>query len=61
MVRDNPADAPRHGRILPDLNLKTYPGDIPDHLHANCFITRPMDQDRFIEVVRSVEDFGWPP
>ena len=27
------------------------------NLHANCFITKPVDLDRFIDVVRSVEEF----
>jgi CheY-like chemotaxis protein len=31
--------------------LKTY------NLHANCFITKPVDLDQFIQVVRSIEDF----
>jgi CheY-like chemotaxis protein len=31
--------------------LKSY------DLHANCFISKPLDLDRFIEVVRSIEDF----
>ena len=31
--------------------LKSY------NLHANCFISKPLDLDRFIEVVRSIEDF----
>jgi len=26
-------------------------------LHANCFITKPIDLDEFINVVRSIEDF----
>ncbi|MDD5368110.1 MAG: response regulator [Anaerolineaceae bacterium] len=26
-------------------------------LHANCYITKPVDLDQFVEVVRSVEDF----
>ncbi len=26
-------------------------------LHANCFITKPVDLDNFISVVRSIEDF----
>ncbi|MBN8482589.1 MAG: response regulator [Xanthomonadales bacterium] len=26
-------------------------------LHANCFITKPVEFDQFIEVVRSIEDF----
>ena len=31
--------------------LKTY------NLHANCYITKPIDLEQFIKVVRSVEDF----
>jgi len=26
-------------------------------LHANCYVTKPVDLDRFIHVVKSVEDF----
>jgi chemotaxis family two-component system response regulator Rcp1 len=26
-------------------------------LHANCFITKPVEFEQFIEVVRSIEDF----
>lgn len=26
-------------------------------LHANCYITKPVDLDRFIRVIRSIEDF----
>lgn len=26
-------------------------------LHANCFVTKPVDLDQFITVVRSLEDF----
>lgn len=26
-------------------------------LHANCYITKPVDLDQFIEVVRSIQDF----
>jgi CheY-like chemotaxis protein len=25
--------------------------------HANCYITKPIDMDRFMEAVRSIEDF----
>jgi response regulator RpfG family c-di-GMP phosphodiesterase len=25
--------------------------------HANCFVTKPIDMDKFMEVVRSIEDF----
>lgn len=31
--------------------LKTY------NLHANCYISKPMDLDKFVGVVRSIEDF----
>ncbi len=31
--------------------LKTY------DLHANCFITKPIDLNQFIKVVESIEDF----
>lgn len=26
-------------------------------LHGNCFITKPVEFDRFVEVIRSVGDF----
>jgi CheY-like chemotaxis protein len=31
--------------------LKSY------NLHANCYITKPVDLEQFIEVVKSIEDF----
>lgn len=31
--------------------LKTY------NLHANCYIIKPLDFDKFIKVVKSIEDF----
>jgi CheY-like chemotaxis protein len=31
--------------------LKTY------DLHANCYITKPVDLEQFIEVVKGIEDF----
>jgi chemotaxis family two-component system response regulator Rcp1 len=31
--------------------LKTY------DLHANCYVTKPVDLDQFIHVVKSIEDF----
>ncbi|MHA1104883.1 MAG: response regulator [Promethearchaeota archaeon] len=31
--------------------FKTY------ELHANCFITKPVDMDQFIKVVKSIEQF----
>jgi CheY-like chemotaxis protein len=31
--------------------LRTY------NLHANCYITKPVDLDQFIEVVKGIEDF----
>ena len=27
------------------------------NLHANCYITKPVDLDRFLEVVQSIENF----
>jgi Response regulator containing a CheY-like receiver domain and an HD-GYP domain len=26
-------------------------------LHANCYITKPVDLDQFMNVVKSIEDF----
>jgi CheY-like chemotaxis protein len=31
--------------------LKSY------NLHANCFISKPVDLDQFLQVVKSIEDF----
>jgi two-component system, chemotaxis family, response regulator Rcp1 len=31
--------------------LKSY------NLHANCYVTKPVDLDQFVNVVRSMEDF----
>ena len=31
--------------------LKSY------NLHANCYVTKPVDLDQFLRVVRSIEDF----
>jgi two-component system, chemotaxis family, response regulator Rcp1 len=31
--------------------LKSY------NLHANCYVTKPIDLDQFIKVVKSIEDF----
>lgn len=31
--------------------LKTY------DLHANCYISKPIDLDQFIKIVKSIEDF----
>ena len=31
--------------------LRTY------NLHANCYITKPLDLNKFFEVVKSIEDF----
>ena len=31
--------------------LKTY------NLHANCYITKPVDLEQFVTVVKSIEDF----
>src|SRR5664280_2478048 len=37
--------------IKNDDNLRTY------NLHANCYVTKPLDLDQFMKVVRSIEDF----
>jgi two-component system response regulator len=31
--------------------LKTY------NLHANCFITKPVDLDQFLQMIKSLQDF----
>ena len=31
--------------------LKTY------NLHANCYVTKPVDLDQFVKIVRSIEQF----
>jgi two-component system, chemotaxis family, response regulator Rcp1 len=31
--------------------LKTY------NLHANCYITKPVDLDQFLQMIKSLEDF----
>lgn len=31
--------------------FKTY------NLHANCYVTKPIDLDQFVKVVKSIEDF----
>lgn len=31
--------------------LRTY------NLHANCFITKPVELDKFLQVIKSIEDF----
>lgn len=31
--------------------LKTY------NLHANCYVTKPLDLDQFLKVIKSIEDF----
>lgn len=57
------------GEIKVDEELKTIPvvilttsraeQDIRKSygLHANCYVTKPVDLDRFMTVVRSIEDF----
>jgi DNA-binding response OmpR family regulator len=27
------------------------------NLHANCFITKPMDLDKFFAVIKAIDDF----
>jgi two-component system, chemotaxis family, response regulator Rcp1 len=48
-------------RAIPVVVLTTSSGEEDIirsyNLHANCYITKPVDLDRFIDVVRSIEDF----
>src|SRR5207245_146943 len=46
LVEDNPGDE----RLTRDV-LKTY------GLHANCYVTKPVDLDKFIHVVKSIDAF----
>ncbi|MHC4852836.1 MAG: response regulator [Planctomycetota bacterium] len=41
------------------LTISTSEGDVLEtyDLHANCFITKPIGLEQFVEVVRSIEDF----
>ena len=68
LVEDNPGDV-RLAQIKAEEPLKRIPvvvlttsEDEQDvlksyNLHANCYITKPVDLDQFIRVVRSIEDF----
>jgi len=40
------ADAPRPGLILLDLNL-----------HANAYVSKPVDFERFMDVIRQIDSF----
>ncbi len=48
-------------RRIPVMVLTTSTADQDLHraydLHANCYITKPMDLDQFMSVVRSIEHF----
>ena len=53
-------DHPQFKRIpVVMLTTSTAEHDILDSydLHANCYITKPMDLDQFITVVKTIEDF----
>jgi DNA-binding NarL/FixJ family response regulator len=41
------------------LTTSSAPSDITHcyDLHANCYITKPVDLDAFIDVVKSIESF----
>lgn len=57
------------GEIKSDNNLKRIPVVILTiskaeediiksyNLHANCYVTKPLDLDQFMKVVKSIEDF----
>ncbi|MBF0276323.1 MAG: response regulator [SAR324 cluster bacterium] len=48
-------------RLIPVVILTTSKADedvLKSYsLHANCYITKPVDLERFIEIVRSIENF----
>lgn len=48
-------------RLIPVVVLTTSSADEDIHrvygLNANCYITKPVDYEQFIRVVRSIEDF----
>ncbi len=48
-------------RRIPAIILTTSKAELDINtiynLHGNCFITKPVNLDRFIEVVKSIEDF----
>jgi DNA-binding NarL/FixJ family response regulator len=56
--------------LKPDSELKHIPvvvlttseaeGDVREsyELHANCYIKKPVDISRFIDVVRALDEFG---
>lgn len=48
-------------KMIPVIMLSTSAAesDIKDSYanHASCFITKPVDYNRFIEVIRTIEDF----
>ena len=29
-----------------------------DSLYVNCYVTKPVDLEQFVQVVKSIEDFG---
>lgn len=56
-------------KIKTDINLKQIPVIVMTtsqaeedilksyNLHANCYVTKPMDLDQFIKVIKSLEEF----
>jgi CheY-like chemotaxis protein len=48
-------------RLIPIIILTTSDSerDIHQayHLHANCYLTKPVEMERFLEVVRGISDF----
>jgi two-component system, chemotaxis family, response regulator Rcp1 len=53
--------ADQHLRRIPVVVLTTSQSEedilTSYDLHANCYIAKPVDLDRFIAVVRSIDDF----
>jgi chemotaxis family two-component system response regulator Rcp1 len=48
-------------RRIPVVVLTTSQADddiqMAYHLHANCYISKPVDLDQFLKVIKSIEDF----
>ncbi|MDB6032332.1 MAG: Two-component system response regulator [Verrucomicrobiales bacterium] len=48
-------------RRIPVVVLTTSQADddiqMAYHLHANCYISKPVDLDHFLKVIKSIEDF----
>jgi len=64
LVEDNPGDvrltreALRHIPVVVLTSSQAEEDIVRAYdLHANCYVTKPVDLDQFIRVVESIEDF----